>query len=91
MAEFVTIPISIFELGVNFERPDFRLWLDRASVVQGVFDALKPWEPNVDDIESITAGKASEQGFTLKLPLKRVSFSLARRPPDLQGRIRIGG
>ena len=74
MAEIVTIPISIFELGVNFERPDFRLWLDRASVVQGVFDALKPWEPHVDDIESITAGKASEQGFTLKLPLKRVSF-----------------
>jgi len=74
MAELVTIPISIFELTVDYERPEFKLWLDRASVVQGIFDALKPWEVRIDDLDAIATGKASEQGFTIKLPLKRVSF-----------------
>lgn len=74
MAELVTIPISIFEFAVDYERPEFKLWMDRASVVQGIFDALKPWEPRIDDVDAITTGKASEQGFAIKLPLKRVSF-----------------
>ncbi len=74
MAEFVTIPISIFEVAVDYERPQFKIWMDRASVVQGIFDALKPWEPRVDDVEAITTGKASEQGVAIKLPLKRVSL-----------------
>ncbi|HYW43419.1 MAG TPA: hypothetical protein VE959_11225 [Bryobacteraceae bacterium] len=74
MAELVTIPISIFEFTVDYERPEFKPWMDRASVVQGIFDSLKPWEPRIDDVDVITAGKASEQGFTIKLPLKRVSF-----------------
>lgn len=74
MAELVAIPISVFELAVDYERPEFRLWMDRASVVQAIFDALKPWEPRIDDVDAITTGKASEQGFTIKLPLKRVSF-----------------
>jgi hypothetical protein len=74
MAEVVTIPISIFEVAADYERPEFKLWMDRASVVQGIFDALKPWEPRIDDVEAITTGKASEQGFTIKLPLKRVAF-----------------
>lgn len=74
MAELVTIPISIFEFAVDYERPEFKLWMDRASVVQGIFDALKTWEPRLDDVDAVTTGKASEQGFTIKLPLKRVSF-----------------
>lgn len=74
MPELVTIPISYFEFAVDYERPEFRLWMDRALIVQGIFDALKPWEPRIDDVEAITTGKASEQGFTIKLPLKRVSF-----------------
>lgn len=74
MAELVTIPISIFELAIDYERPEFRLWMDRASVVQGIFDALKTWEPRIDDVDAINTGKPSEQGFTIKLPLKRVSF-----------------
>jgi hypothetical protein len=73
MAELVTIPISYFELAVDF-RPNFKLWIDRGSIVQVVFEALSPWNPNVDDVEAISTGKISEQGFTLKLPLKRVSF-----------------
>jgi len=74
MPELVTIPISIFEYAVDYERPDFKLWMDRAAIVQGVFEALKPWEPRIDDVEPIITGKASEQGFTIKLPLKRVTF-----------------
>jgi hypothetical protein len=74
MAELVTIPISAFEIAIHFQRPEFKLWLDRASVVQGVFDALKPWNPRLDDVDAVTTGKVSEQGFTIKLPLKRVSF-----------------
>jgi hypothetical protein len=75
MAELVTIPISYFELAVDFERPDLKkLWVDRGSVVQGIFDALGPWNPSVDDIESLTTGKPSEQGVNFRLPLKRVSF-----------------
>jgi hypothetical protein len=74
MPELVTIPISYFEVAVGYERPEFRLWMDRASIVQGIFDALEPWEPRIDDVDAITTGKASEQGVTIKLPLKRVSF-----------------
>jgi hypothetical protein len=48
--------------------------MDRAFVVQGIFEALKPWGPRIDDVDAITTGKTSEQGFTIKLPLKRVSF-----------------
>jgi hypothetical protein len=74
MAEPITIPISYFELAVDYERPEFRMWLDRATVLQAVFDALKPWEPRIDDVEPVNTGKASEQGVTIKLPVKRVSF-----------------
>ena len=74
MAELVTIPISIFEFTVDYKRPEFKLWTDRVSIVQSIFDALKPWEPRIDDVEGVTTGKTSEQGFTIKLPLKRVSF-----------------
>ena len=48
--------------------------MDRANVVQGIFDALKPWDPAIDDVDILSAGKPSEQGISLKLPLKRVSF-----------------
>ena len=59
---------------MDFERPEFKLWMERASVVQGIFDALKPWNPRLDDVDAVTTGKASEQGLTIKLPLKRVLF-----------------
>jgi hypothetical protein len=75
MAELVTIPISIFEFAADYVHPEFKIiWTDRASVVEGIFDALKPWAPRLDDVEAITTGKTQEQGFTIKLPLKRVSF-----------------
>src|SRR5258708_3948199 len=74
MAELVTIPISYFELGLTYERPQFKLWLDRATVLQAIFDALKPWEPQIDDVEAVSTGKPSEQGANIKLPAKRVLF-----------------
>jgi hypothetical protein len=74
MAESVTIPVSVLELTLEYESPDFRLWLDRASIVQAVFDALSPWEPRFDDVDAVTTGKPTEQGFAIKLPLKRISF-----------------
>lgn len=74
MPELVTIPISYFEFVMDYERPDWRLLGDRASLVQAVFDSLKPWTPNIDDVEFLNSGKTSEQGVNLKIPLKRVSF-----------------
>jgi len=74
MPEPVTIPIAFFEFTSDFERPVFNLWIDRADVIQAIFDALMPWNPRVDDMEAITTGKTSEQGFSIKLPLKGVSF-----------------
>jgi hypothetical protein len=74
MPELVTIPISFFEVAIPYERPVFQLWIDRAAVLQGIFDALKPWNPSIDDTEPRNDGKPSEQGILLKLPLKRASF-----------------
>ncbi len=73
MPELVTVPISFFELAAIYERPQLQLWMDRADVVQAIFDALKPWDPAIDDVE-ILSGKPSEQGISLKLPRERVSF-----------------
>ncbi len=74
MPELVTIPISYFEVAINYERPVFQLWIDRATVLQGIFDALKPWNPHINDTEPRNEGKPSEQGIVVKLPLKRASF-----------------
>jgi hypothetical protein len=74
MPELVTIPISYFEVAIKYERPVFQLWIDRAAVLQGIFDALKPWNPDINDTEPRNDGKPSEQGVALKLPLKRASF-----------------
>lgn len=74
MPEHITIPIAIFELTVNYLKPDVKLWADRAEIVQGIFDALSPWNPNFDDIEVINVGKPSEQGVRFKLASENVSL-----------------
>jgi hypothetical protein len=74
MPELVTIPISYFEFSADFDQPVVALWLDRATVVQAMFAALKPWDLSVDDVEPITTGKPSEQGINFKLSKKKVSF-----------------
>ena len=74
MPELVTIPIAIFEFSADYERPVFKLWIDRSDVIQAIFDAWASWNPRIDDMEAINVGKVSEQGLTIKLPLKGVSF-----------------
>jgi hypothetical protein len=74
MPELVTIPISYFAVVIDYESPHFKLWLDRANIVQAVFNSLKSWLPCIDDVDPVTTGMPSEQGFTIKLPLKRVSI-----------------
>ncbi len=74
MPELVTIPISFFEVTIEYEKPDVRLLGDRAAMVQTIFEALSPFSPALDDIEVLSAGKLSEQGVLFKLPQKNVSF-----------------
>jgi hypothetical protein len=48
-------------VAIKYERPVFPLWIDRAAVLQGIFDALKPWNPNINDTEPRNDGKPSKQ------------------------------
>ena len=70
----VTIPISIFEMTIEYETPSLRLWSDRAHVVEALFEAFRPWNLDVDDIEVIETGKNSDKGLNYKLPTKKASF-----------------
>lgn len=74
MAELVKIPIAVFEIEADYARTDFRVWTQSSLILQGIFDALRQWEPSVDDVEIVTMGKNSDQGVKFKLPLKRVSI-----------------
>lgn len=74
MPELISIPISFFEATFPYKDPNVMLWLDRASVVQALFTALKPWNIDVDNVEIITTGKPSEQGLKFKLPQKQITF-----------------
>jgi hypothetical protein len=74
MAELVTIPISFFEVMNEYEWPNLLPWVDRAPIVQSIFDALRSWSPHVDNIEILNTGKLSEQGFIIRLPLKRITL-----------------
>ena len=74
MAEQITIPISTFEVGIVYTRPVLNLWLDRAAIVQKMFDTFQPWNVNIDDVEGITTGKPSEQGVKFRLPLQKITF-----------------
>jgi hypothetical protein len=74
MPEQITIPISNFELGIAYTRPVLNLWLDRAAIVQKMFDVFEPWSLSVDDVEAVTTGKPSEQGVKFRLPLQKITF-----------------
>jgi hypothetical protein len=74
MSELVSIPIAIFEIVADYARPDMKLLMDRFKIVDALFEAFKPWNINVDDVEVITEGKPSEQGIKFKIPAKRTSF-----------------
>lgn len=74
MSEKVSIPISIFDYSSDFVRPVISIWMNRAELVQDMFDALAKWGLNVDDVEGITTGKPAEQGVKIRLPEKKVAL-----------------
>jgi hypothetical protein len=75
MAEQITIPISIFEVTIRYEKPVIRLLTsDRTDVIQALFDAFAEYQPNADDLEVVGAGKTTEQGIKLRLASQRVNF-----------------
>src|SRR5271166_5143133 len=73
MPELITIPVSIFEVTIRYEKPVIRLLADRAEVIQALFDAFGEYQPNADDLEAVT-GKTSEQGTKLRLASQRVNL-----------------
>src|ERR1700730_17073906 len=74
MSENITTTLSFFEVEIEFEEPNIKVWLDRIAIVEAVYAALRPWNISVDDIEVIQTGKPSEQGVKFKIPEKRASF-----------------
>lgn len=74
MPHLVTIPIAILDITVEYSRPNMRLLVDRANVVDRLFQAFTEWKVKVDDVEVITEGKPSDQGIKFKIPAKRTSF-----------------
>lgn len=74
MPEIVKIPISYFEIEMEYRTPDFKMWLDRIDVVQAVYSALQPWGVKVDDLEIVSTGLPSEQGIKFKIPQKLSTF-----------------
>lgn len=74
MPELVTIPSAGFEIVAEYVRPNMKLLVDRAKVVDQLFEVYNAWGVKVDDVEVKTDGKPSEQGVKFKIPLKRTSF-----------------
>jgi len=74
MPEKVTIPISIFDYSSDYVRPVISIWMDRAKLVQNMFDVLAKWDLDVDNVEPITKGSPSEQGIKIKIPAKRATL-----------------
>ena len=75
MPEIVTIPIALFEIIIEYVRPNMKLLVDRANVVDQLFEVFSQWNVKVDDVEVITEGKPSDQGVKFKIPSKRTSFT----------------
>lgn len=75
MPEKVAIPFSIFDYSSDFVRPVISIWLNRAGLVQDMFDALAKWGLNsVDNVEGITTGKPSDQGIKIRIPERHLSL-----------------
>jgi len=74
MAELVTVPISIFDVTMEFVRPSLRLAMSRDNIIEEIFEGLSRWELTVDDLEIIKEGKPSEQGVKFKIPKRKTTF-----------------
>jgi hypothetical protein len=51
MPEKVKIPLASFEMSANFTRPIVAIWLDRAVLVQAMFDAAIGGDHAFDNFE----------------------------------------
>jgi hypothetical protein len=76
MPHLVDIPIALFEITIQYVRPNMKLLLDRAKVVDALFEVFSRWNIGMDNIEVINEGKPSEQGIRFKIPEKRTTFML---------------
>jgi hypothetical protein len=74
MPQPVTVPISIFDVVVEFVRPNLRLAMTRTDIVEDLFDQFSRWDITVDDIEVVNEGKPSEQGVKFKIPKRKTAF-----------------
>jgi hypothetical protein len=74
MPEKVAIPVSIFDYSSDYVRPVISIWMDRAALVQSMFDALAKWNLDVDNVDPITNGNPSDQGIKIRIPGKRVTL-----------------
>jgi hypothetical protein len=74
MSQLVSIPIAIFDMAMEYTRPNMKLLIDRIRVVDNLFENYRRWDIKVDDVEVITEGKPSEQGVKFKIPSTRTSF-----------------
>ncbi len=74
MPEQVTIPIAIVDVVMQYARPSLKLVMERAKVVDALFENFRAWDIDVDDVDVITEGKPSEQGIKFKIPKLRTSF-----------------
>lgn len=74
MAEIVAVPISIFDVTIEFVRPNLRLAMTRADLVDELFDGFSRWGITVDDLEVVNEGKPSEQGVKFKIPRRKTTF-----------------
>ncbi len=70
----ITIPISVFELTVKYDKPNILLMAERAGAIQELFAAFAPWNLQLDDMEVLTAGKPTEQGVQIKIAAQNASF-----------------
>ena len=74
MPHLVNIPIALFEITIDYVRPNMKLLLDRAKVVDALFEVFSRWNIGMDNIEVVNEGKPSEQGIRFKIPEKRTTF-----------------
>ncbi|HLX43862.1 MAG TPA: hypothetical protein VKR43_10530 [Bryobacteraceae bacterium] len=74
MAEPITIPISILEVTIRYQKAAVRLLVDRAEVIQALFDVFGEYDPNADDLEVVSSGKTTEQGIKFRLSSQRINL-----------------
>ena len=70
MPQLVTIPIAIFEIVIEYARPNMKLLVDRAIVVDRLFEAFRPWNVRIDDVEAITKESRPNRVSNSKYPQK---------------------